>query len=196
MKINCCGLACPEPVINTKKSLELLPDDSILEVLVDSSASRENVIRFAKNEGLSVSDEITEDGSIKITIVKGFACAIATSTEDDKFLNKVLFLKDDKVGKGELGSMLVIGFLKSILELPKLPKTIICVNKAVLLTTADEDSDILQILKTLEKSGVEIFSCGVCLDFYKVSEKLKVGVVGNAYGTVEALLNSEGTITI
>jgi len=196
MKIDCRGLACPEPVIHTKKSLELLPEDSILEVLVDSNASKENVIRFAKNEGLSVSDDIIEDGSVKITIVKGFACEIATPDEDKQFLDKVLFLKDDKVGENELGSMLIVGFLKSILELPKPPKTIICVNKAVLLTTADKDSDVIKVLKKLESKGVEIFSCGVCLDFYKVSENLKVGVVGNAYGTVEALLNSEGTITL
>jgi selenium metabolism protein YedF len=196
MKIDCRGLACPEPVINTKKSLELLENDSILEVLVDSNASRENVIRFATNEGLSVSDEITEDGSIKITIVKGFACEIAAPVEDEKFLNKVLFIKDDKVGDNELGAMLIVGFLKTILELPKLPKTILCVNKAVLLTTAPADSDIINILKTLEEKGVEIYSCGICLDFYGVADELKVGMVGNAYGTVEALLNSEGTITL
>ena len=196
MKIDCRGLACPEPVINTKKSLELLENDSILEVLVDSNASRQNVIRFATNEGLSVSDEITEDGSIKITIVKGFACEIAAPIEDEKFLNKVLFIKDDKVGDNELGAMLIVGFLKTILELPKLPKTILCVNKAVLLTTAPANSDIINILKTLEEKGVEIYSCGICLDFYKVADELKVGMVGNAYGTVEALLNSEGTITL
>jgi len=196
MKIDCRGLACPEPVINTKKSLEILPNDSILEVLVDSTASKENVIRFAKNEGLSVSDEIIEDGSTQITIVKGFACEIVNGEEKSNFLNKVLFLKDDKVGDNELGSMLVVGFLKSVLELPKLPKTIICVNKAVLLTTADENSDVIKTLKELEKKGVEIFSCGVCLDFYKVNDKLKVGMIGNAYGTVDSLLNSEGTITI
>jgi len=196
MKIDCRGLACPEPVINTKKSLEVLPDDSILEVLVDSIASKENVIRFAKNEGLSVSDENIEDGATKITIVKGFACPIGSDEKESKFLNKVLFLKDDKVGDNELGNMLVVGFLKSILELPKLPKTIICVNKAVLLTTAEENSDVIQTLKALEKKGVEIFSCGVCLDFYKVSDNLKVGMIGNAYGTVDLLLNSEGTIAL
>jgi len=196
MKIDCCGLACPEPVINTKKSLEILPDDSILEVLVDSTASKENVIRFAKNEGLTVSDETTEDGNTKITIVKGFACTIASDENESKFLNKVLFLKDDKVGDNELGSMLVVGFLKSVLELPKLPKTIICVNKAVLLTTADENSDVIKTLKVLEEKGVEIFSCGVCLDFYNVNNDLKVGMIGNAYGTVDLLLNSEGTITL
>ena len=196
MKIDCRDLACPEPVINTKKALELLGDNSILEILVNSNASKENVIRFAKNEGLSVSDEIMEDGTIKITVVKGFACEVAIPTNDKEFLDKVLFLKDDKVGDNELGAMLIVGFLQTMLELPELPKTILCVNKAVLLTTADEDSDIIKILKELESKGVEIFSCGICLDFYKVSDDLKVGMVGNAYGTVEALFNSEGTITL
>ncbi len=193
MKIDCRGLACPEPVINTKKSLDLLDDNALLEVLVDSNASRENVIRFANNEGLSVSDEITEDGSVKITIVKGFACSVV-DPDGDKFLNKVLFIKDDKVGEGELGSKLIVGFLKSILELPKLPKTVICVNKGIYLTT--KNTAAVEILQELEKKGVEIFSCGVCLDFYEVSDELKVGVVGNAYGTVESLLNSDGTISL
>ena len=196
MKIDCRNLACPEPVINTKKALELLGDNSILEILVNSNASKENVIRFAKNEGLSVSDEIMEDGTTRITVAKGFACEVATPTNDKEFLDKVLFLKDDKVGDNELGAMLIVGFLKTMLELPELPKTILCVNKAVLLTTADEDSDIIKILKELESKGVEIFSCGICLDFYKVSDDLKVGMVGNAYGTAEALFNSEGTITL
>jgi len=196
MKIDCCGLACPEPVINTKKSLEILPDDSILEVLVDSNASKENVIRFAKNEGLTVSDEIIENGNTKITIVKGFACTIAADEDESKFLNKVLFLKDDKVGDNELGSMLVVGFLKTILELPKLPKAIYLVNRAVYLSTAAEDSDIIKILRIYEEKGVEIFSCGICLDFYKISDDLKVGMTGNAFGTVDALLSCENTITL
>ncbi len=195
MRIDCRNLPCPEPVIQTKKSLELLENDSILEVLVNSTASKENVMRFARSEGLSVSDETLEDGSTNITIVKGFACEVVDEKRSD-FLNKVLFLKDNKIGDGELGAKLIVGFLKSILELPQLPKSVICVNKAVLLTTASEDSDIVGILRSFESRGVEVFSCGVCLDFYEVSDKLKVGMVGNAYGTVDALLNSDATITL
>ena len=196
MKIDCRDLPCPEPVIKTKKALELLGDDSILLVQVNAIASRENVMRFAKNEGLTVSDETTADGSVLITIVKGFACEIATASQNEELSDKVLFLKDDKIGENELGTTLMVGFLKTILEFSQLPKTILCVNKAVLLTTAAEDSDIIKILKMLEERGVEIFSCGICLDFYKVNDKLKVGMIGNAYGTVEALLNSKGTIAL
>ena len=56
--------------------------------------------------------------------------------------------------------------------------------------------EIILAFKALEAKGVEIYSCGVCLDFYGVSDKLKVGVVGNAYATLEMLFNSEGTISL
>lgn len=196
MKIDCRDMACPEPVLHTKKSLELLPDDSILEVLVNSVASKENVERFATKQGLSVNSEDQDDGSTKISIIKGYACAVSSQDDGEALLDKVLFLKDDKVGEGELGSMLAIGFIKNLLELPKPPKTIICVNRAVMLTTAPKESEIIATFKKLEEKGVEIYSCGVCLEFYKVQDHLNVGMIGNAYGTVEMLSEAGGVITL
>ena len=196
MKIDCCGLACPEPVLQTKKALESLPNDSILEVLVNSVASKENVLRYAQNCGYEARSEEREEGKTIIAIIKGFACNIVEDAKEERFLDKTLFLKSDTVGEGELGAKLVVGFLKSTLELPKLPKRIICVNTAVYLTTADEEAPITLILKQLEAKGVEIYSCGVCLEFYGVDKALKVGKIGNAYGTVEMLFGGEGTITL
>lgn len=196
MKLDCSGLACPEPVLQTKKALETLPNDSVLEVVVSSVASKENVMRFAQNGGFDARAEDVGEGKSLITIIKGFACNVATSTSDEKFLDKTLFLKSDKVGEGELGAKLIVGFLKSTLELPKLPKRIVCVNQAVLLTTADESAPIIEVLKALEAKGVEIYSCGVCLEFYAVTDKLKVGKIGNAFGTIEMLFGGEGTISL
>ena len=196
MKIDCCGLACPEPVLQTKKALESLPNDSILEVLVNSIASKENVLRFAQNCGYEARSEEREEGKTIIAIIKGFACNIVEDAKEERFLDKTLFLKSNTVGEGELGAKLVVGFLKSTLELPKLPKRIICVNTAVYLTTADAEAPITLILKQLEAKGVEIYSCGVCLEFYGVDKALKVGKIGNAYGTVEMLFGGEGTITL
>lgn len=196
MKIDCCGLACPEPVLQTKKALETLPNDSILEVLVNSVASKENVLRFAQNAGYECRFEEREEGKTIIAIIKGFTCNVAESAKEELFLDKTLFLKSNTVGEGELGAKLVVGFLKSTLELPKLPKRIVCVNTAVYLTTADESEPVIEILKQLEAKGVEIYSCGVCLEFYGVDKQLKVGKIGNAYGTVEMLFGGEGTITL
>ncbi|MBN2832447.1 MAG: sulfurtransferase-like selenium metabolism protein YedF, partial [Campylobacterales bacterium] len=145
MKIDCSGLACPEPVLQTKKALESLPNDSILEVIVDNIASRENVVRFAQNGGLETRVESLSDGKTLVSIIKGFACQIVTNSKDDAFLDKTLFLKSHTVGEGELGEKLVVGFLKSALELPKIPKRLICVNTAVYLTSAEEDSPIMEV---------------------------------------------------
>jgi len=196
MKLDCSGLACPEPVLQTKKALEDLPNDSVLEVTVSSLASKENVMRFAQNGGFDVRAQDLEEGKSLITIVKGFTCKTVVDAKEELFLDKTLFLKSDKVGEGELGSKLIVGFLKSTLELPKLPRRIVCVNQAVLLTTADEHAPITEVLKALEAKGVEIYSCGVCLEFFGVSDKLKVGKIGNAFGTIEMLFGGEGTISL
>ncbi|AFL69470.1 sulfurtransferase-like selenium metabolism protein YedF [Sulfurospirillum barnesii] len=196
MKIDCSGLACPEPVLQTKKALEALPNDSILEVVVDNLASKENVVRFAQNGGFEARVEAMADGKTLVSIIKGFTCKVLSEEKSEQFLDKTLFLKSNTVGEGELGAKLIVGFLKSALELPKIPKRIICVNTAVYLTTADENSPIIEVLQALEAKGVEIYSCGVCLEFYGVSEKLKVGKIGNAYGTIEMLFGGEGTISL
>lgn len=196
MKLDCCGLACPEPVLQTKKALESLPNDAILEVMVNSIASKENVLRYAHNSGYEAKSEEREDGKTIIAIIKGFTCNIIEEDKESPFLDKTLFLKSDKVGEGELGAKLIVGFLKSTLELPKLPKRIVCVNSAVYLTTAEEETPITEILRALEAKGVEIYSCGVCLEFYGVMDKLKVGKIGNAYGTIEMLFGGEGTISL
>ncbi|MFT7003650.1 MAG: hypothetical protein ACJAWW_001002, partial [Sulfurimonas sp.] len=88
---------------------------------------------------------------------------------------KTIFVKSDKIGEGELGSMLVQGFLNAISEQKDLPESIIFVNSAVLLTTADADADITMILKKLEGLGIKMYSCGTCLDYYNKRDSLKVG---------------------
>ncbi len=191
MKIDCCDLACPEPVLRTKKALDELEDDSILEVTVNSVSSVENVKRYASKNGYEYRSEERNDGKTVITIIKGFECAIIKSEEED-FFNKTLFLKKDKIGVGELGETLMKSFLKTIREFKKLPKNIVFVNEGVFLTTKEENSDLIEALKELEKRGVSIYSCGLCLNFYKIDPKeLKVGEIGNAYDSVDMLLNTD-----
>lgn len=107
-----------------------------------------------------------------------------------QYTQKTLFLKSDKVGEGELGSILIKGFLNAISEQEEKPKAIVCVNSAVLLTTS-EDEEILNILKKIEAKGVDIYSCGTCLDFYKKRDELKVGIAGNAMDTAKMLLTED-----
>lgn len=191
MVVECLNLPCPEPVLKTKKVLDGLGEDGVVEVHVNDKAARENVERFASSMGCDVKIEDRSDRSV-LTITKGFTCNVETKVSNVS--SKTLFLKDDKVGESGLGEKLIVGFLGTILELPKLPKEIICVNRAVFLTT--ENSDAVEVLKALEAKGVSVYSCGICLEFYGLSDKLQVGVVGNAYSTVEMLTTSEGVIAL
>jgi hypothetical protein len=64
-----------------------------------------------------------------------------------------------------------------------LPDIILFVNSGINLTT--EGSDVLEALRKLDAQGVDLATCGLCLDFYEKKEKLKVGRVTNMYEMVE-----------
>lgn len=186
MQIDCKNLPCPEPVIKTKKALEDLKEGEILEVLVNSEASLQNVTRFAQSQGYGVMQDKKENETI-LTIDKDISC----DTNFDKKA-KTLFIKDDKVGTGELGEKLIIGFLTAMSEASNLPKEIFFVNKGVFLTSTNEAS--IKAIKELEQLGCKIYSCGICLEHFDV--KIQVGEIGNAFQTVESLLNSDGVLSL
>ena len=187
-KIDCRNMDCPKPVLETKKALEQMKE-GILEVLVNSISSIENVKRYAINNGFEVKVEKNAQEAV-ITIIKGYKCVVDSNKNKEEFLDKTLFIKSDKVGNGKLGSMLIKGFLKTALEFKKLPKNIIFVNEGVFLTTKNEET--IEILKELEKRGVKIYSCGLCMNYFKIDpNELKVGEIGNAYDTMDMLLHTQ-----
>ena len=57
--VDACGRSCPEPVLLTKKALASKGDH--YEVLVDNVTAKENVTRFPKNAGYTVSVSQEED---------------------------------------------------------------------------------------------------------------------------------------
>ncbi len=185
MKIDCRGWECPKPVLETKKALESLKEGEILEVFVNEMAPKENVLRFAKSQGCEVQIEEKEDGSV-LKIQKSLTCKIESA---DK---KVLFLKSDKIGNGELGAHLMFGFLSTLNELDNVPEKIVCVNEAVNLTCKNEDC--IKALENLIKKGVEVYSCGACVKQFEY--ELKVGKIGDAYFIVKSLMDSEGVVSL
>ncbi len=57
-----------------------------------------------------------------------------------------------------------------------------------------QGSECLEDFKTLEAEGVQIVTCGTCLDFYGLKEKLSVGSVTNMYEIVELMEKAEVVI--
>ncbi len=184
-------MPCPEPVLKTKKALEEMGEDGVLDIVLNSAASVENVKRLAANSGHEFREEKGRNGEVVISIIKGYACSIAEK-KGSNIINKTVFIKDDKLGDGELGSMLIAGLLKNMLEFDELPKNIVFVNRGIFLTTQSEEADIVNTLKEFAKRGTEIYSCGMCFEYYGIDmSELKVGEIGNAYDTAGMLLNTE-----
>jgi len=96
------------------------------------------------------------------------------------------------VGEEALGTILMRSFLKTLLDLKPIPSKLIFINSGVRLTT--EGSEVLETLKALSEKGVDILSCGTCLDFYGLKEKLKVGIISNMYDIAQSLLEADRLI--
>ena len=77
------------------------------------------------------------------------------------------------------------GFIFAVSQLEELPKTMLFYNGGARLTA--EGSDSLADLKEMEAQGVQIMTCGTCLDYYGLKEKLQVGSVTNMYSIVETM---------
>ena len=92
----------------------------------------------------------------------------------------------------ELGKVLMKGFLFAVTQLDELPKTMLFYNGGATLTT--EGSDSLEDLKSLEAQGVTIKTCGTCLNYYGLTEKLCVGEVTNMYDIVETMAKASKVI--
>ena len=112
----------------------------------------------------------------------------------DKKTNTVVVLSSNKMGEGseELGQILMKGFIYALTELDDLPSTILLYNSGVKLST--EGSNSINDLKTLQAQGVEILSCGTCLNYYELTEKLEVGEVTNMYFILEKMSQADKII--
>lgn len=189
--IDCRGMACPAPVISVKKALETSGE---ICALLDDGAPRENVSRFAMNKGFMVQEERDDKGWI-LTITTGTSMG-TKSPSLVKPMETAFLIVSDRFGDGpeELGRLLMKNLLHSLLEAADLPTHILFLNSGVRLTT--EGSDLLEALEKLAGMGVEILSCGLCLDFFGIKEKLRSGGTTNMLATVETLLSSKRIIRL
>lgn len=190
------GLACPEPVIRTKKALGAM-DGGTLVSIVDNEVAKENVLRLANSMGLKTNVKQEED-LYHIEIIKEGVAAVATTEPCSLPTSRhiTMLIKSDIFGVGEpaLGQVLMKSFFHALNEGSVLPQEIFFVNSGVKLTC--EGSPVLAKLQELKEKGVKIFSCGTCLDFYHLTTKLAIGEVTNMFAIVEALTQADKAITL
>jgi selenium metabolism protein YedF len=187
------GKACPLPVVETRKRLAGSGPASF-SVIVDNAAARENVTRMARSMGCTVEPDQRAPDEIHLLIARG-GQAPAVSGERSPAVARdqerntgampdrpsVVLISGSEFGAGdpELGTMLMRAFIKTLKELSPVPAAILFVNSGVKLTTAG--SDLLEDLGELQQLGAEVFSCGTCLDYYHLKDKLEIGKVTNMF---------------
>jgi selenium metabolism protein YedF len=203
IKVNAIGDTCPIPVVKTKNAIKELNGAGQVEVLVDNEIAVQNLTKMAQQKGYKINSEKLEDNTYKVTFTiennnkenndnntdntSNITENEAVTCQPDKRANTVVQITSSTMGIGndELGAVLIKGFIYALSQQDTLPQTILFYNGGAKLTC--EDSPALEDLKSMEAQGVEILTCGTCLDFYGLKDKLQVGSVTNMYVIVEKL---------
>jgi selenium metabolism protein YedF len=183
--INVLGKPCPIPVIEARKALRKMSAGEAVRILVDNDISRQNLEKMAGGLGCPSSFEKRDDGNILVTIIN--TPAESSSPLGGGTGNLVVAIGKNTMGQGndELGAILIKAFIYSLTEMDTPPETLLFFNSGVTLTT--QGSTVISDLQKLESRGTIISSCGTCLDFYGLKEKLAIGNVTNMYAIASAM---------
>ena len=219
--VNAMGDICPIPVVKTKKAMDALTGPEQIEVLVDNETAVRNVMKLARSSGARAEQVQLAQREYRVLITveenagkKSAPAALYGKTASDSgsaadpaaaagaqgapgcasCIGTVAAIGSDRMGEGsdELGHILMKSFLFAVTQLDMLPDKMLFYNGGAKLTV--EGSECLADLKALEEQGVEIMTCGTCLDFYGLKDKLAVGSVTNMYSIVETLQGAMSVI--
>lgn len=202
--VNAMGDACPIPVVKTKNAIKELIGAGMVETLVDNEIAVQNLTKMAQQKNYGVRSEKLGENQYRVIMTIGESAneAGAEAVEEEKTAeetcmpdgrkgNKVVVISSSYMGTGddELGAVLMKGFIYALSQQDELPKTILFYNSGAKL--ACEMSPTLEDLMSLEANGVEILTCGTCLNHYGLTEKLKVGGVTNMYVITEKMMQAD-----
>jgi len=185
------GLACPMPVINTKKVLDSIREGSVTAI-VDNDAAKENILALARSLHCEVDVQQKKD-EFYIQITKKETCL---GSEELETRNTVILVSSSEMGRGsdELGAILMKSFMFTVFESEAPPQCMLFINSGVYLTC--ENSPVLEHLMNLQNRGVEMLSCGTCLDYFKIKERLCVGHVTNMYTILEKINKADKVFSL
>lgn len=211
--VDAMGKACPTPVIMTRKALR---DNDVVVTRVSEEIATENISKMAAQLGYKCSVEQKGDHEWAVTVEKqdvksANACRMAINecsvTGDDEqhiepaAINNIrlsdgyiVVLNSDEVGRGDstLGKQLAKSFVSSLTEQDVLPEYILMYNSGVKL--AINDADTLEDLQDLEKMGVKIMECGICVNFFDIKDQLGVGSITNMFQITELMRSAQRVV--
>ena len=190
LTVDALGQECPLPVVRAKQALGTIEEGTV-EVLVDNQTAVHNLESLAKTLRCASATTDRGDGSFAVSITKDAnSVQVAEGADATTGGTRVVVMSSDKMGSGddELGEKLIKAFVFALTQQDVLPDTIVFYNSGVHLSC--EGSEVLEDLQKLADAGVELLSCGVCLNHFGLEEKLAVGEVSNMYVILEKQLQA------
>jgi len=201
--IDVLGKQCPIPVIEAKKVLAEQETDGVI-VKVDNITAVQNLERMAGGYGYVFSYIKDTAGAYEVKIAKNGKASPEITMSDSNVAHGgessnnglTVVIGSNAMGNGaeELGKILVKGFIYSLTELPSPPQSVIFFNSGVYLTS--DGANTLDDLKKLEEKGAEILTCGTCINYFGLQDKLAVGKIVNMYEITERLASSNSIVNI
>lgn len=195
IEVNAMGDACPLPVVKTLKALKQLDGEGAVVTSVDNETAVKNISKMAQEKGCTASVEKVADAEWHVTVATAGTVAVDVPEQDGAAFcdasagkgNLVVSVYTDCMGRGddELGHKLMKAFIFAVTQQEELPATMLFYNGGAKLTV--EGSPVLDDLKGLAEQGVEILTCGTCLDHFGIKGQLAVGDVTNMYVIVEKM---------
>jgi len=183
--IDCRNWLCPKPVIEVRKVMLAAPDVAVC-ALVEDQVARQNLLRLASSLGWAV-QEREVDG---VAALEFSPAASATAVTAPACGSTVVLVAAATMGSGddELGRILLRNFLLTLPELEIPPTAIYFINAGVKLTV--NGADTVEILQKLADLGIDLASCGLCLDFFGLKGELAVGRTTNMLDIVQGMSNA------
>ena len=188
IEVDAMGQACPIPVIMAKKAVRENTGKENISVKVDNEVATQNLSKMAAQLGIGI--EVNKVSEKEFTVLLKAKDGVNLNPVDVPQTSSgeyAVVINADQMGAGDegFGKKLLEGFIYALTEQDVLPKFVVCYNSGVKLTTENEKT--VNDLKALASQGCEVLSCGLCLDFYGLKEKLKIGSPTNMYRITEIM---------
>jgi selenium metabolism protein YedF len=194
--LDCRGLACPHPVINTKEVIDQGGVEQ-LTVLVDNPAAQENVSRFLQRSGYEVRVE-EQAGALAVMGRRraGAAGGPGAVCEPESLQKVLVLIGAPRLGTGDdtLGRKLLVNFVGTLKEMGQELWCLVLLNAGVKLAVTG--SEVLDSLRELERNGVMVLVCGTCLDYFRLLKQKQVGETTNMLDIVTHMQLADKVIPI
>ena len=201
IQIDAKGKQCPLPVIEAKNAISGMTEAGIVEVTVDNEIAVQNLTKMADHKGLKAKSEKKSDQEytvwmdvteefVKNNIKDGNVSSAPVTEEncipDIRKKKTVVVLGADHIGAVADADARerAVGRVEGVVI-----QTILLYNSGAYLSC--EGSDSIEDLKSMEAQGVEVMTCGTCLNHYGLTEKLAVGSVTNMYVIAQTMMEAD-----